>query len=340
MNLNTVTPQKVLLLFICFALSFSCTKDSDLFSDYVLADTGKEIESREDESENEESSTSGEESSTSGEESSTSGEESSTSDKDDSSSEENPVGQQELTWNTDFETVQWSPNGSAENGNWEMDSHSEVRITNDARAGNQAIWLGSFNGHSTRNEIHSNRMMNWEEHWVGFSIKITEETQRSRSYAQFRNSRASGGVGAGVINPVTLRQGNPSQLYFQTSTSETNVDKIYESGASTGTQRHNFNYEVNEWVDIVIHWLLDPVDGYIEIWVDGEKIVDETGTTTYRYAHVDGEPYSGDIHPTIGVYWSSNNAPQGNAYYDEYKVWRGGGGTYEDVSPDGLSPNN
>ena len=54
------------------------------------------------------------------------------------------------------------------------------------------------------------------------------------------------------------------------------MDKIYTTGASTGTESTYFNYNLNEWVDIVIHWKLDPVNGYLEIWVNGDKVVDET----------------------------------------------------------------
>lgn len=245
-----------------------------------------------------------------------------------------------IIWDTDFESTQWSLNGSRGNGNWEIHDTGDVRTVSDSRAGKRAIWLGDFNNHSTRNEIAINRGASWKESWIGFSIKIIEEQPRARAYAQWRNMRASGGVGSGVVNPVTLRQGEPGQLYFATSTVEANVDKIYETGASTGTQSHYFSYKKNEWLDIVIHWKLDPEDGFLEIWANGKKIVDETGTTTYRYAHNDGEPYDGDINVTIGTYWSSKNAPQGNAYYDEYKIYEGSGGRYEYVSPRGLSPSS
>lgn len=249
------------------------------------------------------------------------------------------TGSGSIIWNTDFETVQWSKNGNPENNMWEVDGRNEVRTTSDARTGKQAIRLGAFNGDNKRNEINVDALLGWEEHWIGFSIKIIEETQKARTYMQLRNLREGGGVGPGVINPVTLRQGDPGQLYFQTSTVKSNVNKIHEDGASTGTERHNLNYNKDEYQDFVIHWVLDPTDGYLEIWHNGVKIIDERGTTTYRYAHVDGEPYSGEVFPKIGVYWSPNNPPQGEALYDSFKVWKGPGGTYEDVSPEGLSPN-
>lgn len=305
----------------------SCSKDSDLFSEFVESEVDQNIEDEEPEVVEEDVE----------QEDSTTDEDSTPNENlnEDSTKE---TDQGSIIWHTDFETVQWSKNGDPDNNIWELDGNSEIRTTSDARTGNQAIRLGAFNGDEKRNEINVDRLLGWEEHWIGFSIKIVEETYKARTYVQFRNLRASGGVGDGVINPVTLRQGDSGQLYFQTSTVESNVDKIYEDGASTGTQRHNLNYDVNEYNDFVIHWVLDPVDGYLEVWHNGVKIIDEKGTTTYRYAHVDGEPYDGDVYPKLGVYWSHNNEPKGEALYDSFKVWKGAGGTYEDVSPGGLSP--
>ncbi len=46
MILSTNSPQKVLLLSICLIFSFSCSKDSDLLSDYVLSDSDGGLELR------------------------------------------------------------------------------------------------------------------------------------------------------------------------------------------------------------------------------------------------------------------------------------------------------
>jgi hypothetical protein len=271
-------------------------------------------------------------------------------------------GQGSIIFNTDFETVQWTTDGSTPN-TWEYDQgiprttdHGSAAISKGRDGTGRAVWLGDYNGHSTRNELGRGRLSNWGEHWIGYSIMITEAAQSSRVYSQFRNMVPKGlGTGRGVVNPVTLRQGAPGKLYFATATIAANVDVVQPSGASTGTQSlpaGGFDYKLNEWIDIVIHWKLAfgsgytgpatpyDVDGYLEIWVNGEKIIDHIGTTTYRYANETGVEYDGDIAHTIGVYWSSTNSPQGNVYFDEYKVWEGSGGTYEDVSPLGLSPNN
>ena len=343
---QTYSLYAMMLLLATILTFFSCAKDSDLFYSAILPETeiidelSDDQESTEDDDdstdEGEDSTDEGEDSTDEGEDS-TEDEENSTEDEEEST-DDGQTGS--IIFDTDFETVQWGKNGSAENGKWEVSGKDEVRTTSDARTGNQAIRLGSFNGHKKRNEVTVDRLLGWEEHWIGFSMKIEEETQSARTYMQFRNLRASGGVGEGVINPVTLRQGSSGQLYFQTSTIAQNVNKIYTTGASTGTKRHNLNYVPGAYNDFVIHWILDPEDGLLEIWHNGVKIIDVRGTTTYRYAHIDGEPYDGDIVPTMGVYWSENNAPQGEAKYDSYKVWKGPGGSYENVSPGGLSPES
>ncbi|RKN76951.1 right-handed parallel beta-helix repeat-containing protein [Ulvibacterium marinum] len=46
MNLNTYSPLKVFALIICLILGVSCSKDSDLLSDYVLADASEGLELR------------------------------------------------------------------------------------------------------------------------------------------------------------------------------------------------------------------------------------------------------------------------------------------------------
>ena len=73
-------------------------------------------------------------------------------------------------------------------------------------------------------------------------------------------------------------------------------------------------------------------DGYIEIWVNGEKIVDHVGTTVYRYARP-GQEITGVISPKIGPYWSSAFSPKGDVYYDNYSLWVGPDGSFEDVNP-------
>lgn len=333
--LNTNTPLKVFSLLIYILLfNFSCAKDSDLFYDVIQeeTETNKEIEERDNEDED---ASTGEEDTT--EEDNTSEEDNTDTGED--NTDDQSKGQGSLIWYSDFESDQWNLSGSGEN-TWEYEANrGEPHTTTDSRAGSRAVHLGDYNNHVTRNEIHRNRLSDWGEHWIGFSMKVKQAAQSSRVYAQFRNMRPEGAPDHGGINPVTLRQGSNGKMFFATSTDESKVNVVQDSGASTGTENTHFNYNLDEWIDIVIHWELDPVDGFLEIWVNGDKIVDETGTTTYKYANVSGIPYTGEIKHTIGVYWSSKNSPQGDVYFDEYKVWKGAG-AYENVSPGGLSPNN
>jgi hypothetical protein len=365
MNPNTQAPLKVLFSAIILIIVLSCTKDSDLYDQVVMADIDEEIETISEESQDEEESSDDENSDTDNDESeeesddeesdegnddeeSDQGDDDEGSDEgsndEDSSSDEDSQSDDErtgsITFNTDFESVQWDKNGTPANGKWDLHGNAEVRSTSDARQGDSAIRLGGFNNDKNRNEIYVRRLLNWEESWIGWSMKVVSPLDAPRSYLQFRNMRASGGVGPGVINPLTISQGYKSdELLIKTSTNEKYVNTIWETNAVAGTQSHKTKYEVGEWVDFVVHWKLDPVDGFIQVWVNGKLVVNETGTTTYRYAHVDGEPYDGDIVNTLGPYWFGKK-PHGDIYYDAFKVWQGSGGRYEDVSPLGRGPRD
>ena len=125
------------------------------------------------------------------------------------------------------------------------------------------------------------------------------------------------------------------------------------NGAGSNTESIYFDYTEGEWLDIVIHYKgafgadyqgpdtselarslgFDPrSDGFIEIWVNGEKIVDHVGTTAYRYAR-HGQEVTGIITPKIGPYWSDSFAPQGDVFYDNYRLWVGPDGTYQALDP-------
>ena len=272
------------------------------------------------------------------------------------------MSQGSIIWYTDFETDQWSLSGGSNIWEYEADrgiprttDHVSAAISSGRSGTGRAIWLGDYNSNSTRNEVGSDRMVDFDEHWIGFSMYVTQATQNSRPYAQWRPVTAS--PNQGVVNSLTLRQGSTGQMYWNTATDLAEVDVVHPSGAGTGAEvKGTFNYNLNEWIDIVIHQKLRfgaayddtgaptswDEDGYFQIWVNGDLIVDHTGTTVYRYSNNPDETtkleFDGDVTPSFGPYWSSLNSPQGDVYYDEYKVWAGAGGTYEDVSPLGLSP--
>ena len=271
----------------------------------------------------------------------------------------------QITFYTDFETDQWGPDGEKEpTGNfWEVDhglprttEHPESHVKAGRNGTGRALWLGSYNGDPTRNEVGKDFSMSFVEHWVGVSVFVQTPLDESRILIQ--NRLLANGT-SNTVNAISLRQGkNLGELYFSLPTNVDRVDQTQASlgtwkGAGTNTESVYFDYNEGEWIDIVLHYKgafgadykgpdtselarelgFDPrSDGFIEIWVNGEKVVDHVGTTVYRYAK-HGQEATGIITPKIGPYWSSANAPKGDVYYDNYKIWIGPDGTFADVDP-------
>ncbi len=267
-----------------------------------------------------------------------------------------------VSFYTDFETDdQWGGNGEEPPaGVWEVD-HGAPRTTDhpdsplkSGRNGGRAIWLGSYNNDIFRNELGSNNALSFREHWMSFSLYVENKLPSDRIIIQ---NRPRTGSNSNRVNTLSLRQGGDegkeNQLYFSLATDVNSVDTLPQNGAGSNTESVYFDYNQGEWIDIVIHqkcafgknyngpdtselaraWGFDPKsDGYIEIWVNGEKIIDHVGTTTYRYSK-HGQETEGIITPKIGPYWARVNEPTGDLYFDNYKIWTGPGGTYQDLDP-------
>lgn len=266
----------------------------------------------------------------------------------------------QITFFTDFETDQWGENGvnPPAGSFWEVD-HGMPRTTDHPdsplKAGRdgtgRAVWLGAYNNDKTRNELGRDDALSFREHWMGVSVNIQSRLPRSRIIIQ--NRLISNGSSK-TVNAISLRQAEEDgKLYFSIPTDVNSVDVRPANGAGSNTESIYFDYTEGEWLDIVIHYKgafgadyqgpdtselarslgFDPrSDGFIEIWVNGEKIVDHVGTTAYRYAR-HGQEVTGIITPKIGPYWSDSFAPQGDVFYDNYRLWVGPDGTYQALDP-------
>ncbi|WP_421801758.1 hypothetical protein [Flagellimonas sp.] len=272
---------------------------------------------------------------------------------------------------TDFEPgtypyQQWGANGAnpSELNQWEVD-HGDPRTT--ATVGSPltfgrdgtgtAIWLGAYNGDPTRDEVGRDELLPFGEQWIAFSVYPDENLPDTRLFFQVR-CLAPGGTS--TVNALSLRsRASTGEWYFSLADDVTRVDQTEATlggwnGAGTGTSSVYFDYNFQQWNDIVIHYKgafgaaytgpdtstlaetfgYDPrSDGFIEIWVNGVKIVDHVGTTLYRYERNGGEIRIG-FTPKIGPYWSDLTA-QGEYYYDNFKVWAGPNGSYANVDPSG-----
>ena len=273
---------------------------------------------------------------------------------------------------TDFEPAgttytyeQWGANGAnpAEINQWEVD-HGDPRttatsgspLTSGREGTGRALWLGAYNAPDDRNEVGKDILQPFGEQWVSFSVYPHENTPGTRLFYQLR-CLAPGG--SSTVNALSLRHDSTTnRWYFSLPTNVANVDQTQATlgtwnGAGTNTQSVFFDYNFQGWNDIVIHYKgafgadytgpdtsslvetfgYDPrSDGFIEIWVNGNKIVDHVGTTLYRYERNGGEIRFG-FTPKIGPYWSNAFAPQGEYYYDNFKVWVGPGGSLAEMNP-------
>lgn len=276
----------------------------------------------------------------------------------------------QVTFYADFEFGtygynQWGANGAnpTEINQFEVD-HGEPRTTDHPdsplKAGRNgtgtAIWLGEYNNNGTRNEIGRDVSLPFGEHWISFSFYVQDSLPDSRMLMQNRNLAPGG---SSTVNSISMRQDNDTgDIYFSLATDVNSVDQTRESlgtwnGAGTNTTSHFSDYTFRAWNDVVIHYKAgfganytgpdtselaetfgyDPrSDGFVEIWVNGNKIVDHVGTTIYRYERRGGEIRFG-MTGNIGTYWSDAFSPQGNVYYDNYKIWVGPNGSYEEMDP-------
>ena len=271
----------------------------------------------------------------------------------------NPGLPNEITFFTNFETNQWGESGQKEpQGNfWEVD-HGAPRTTDhpnsplkSGRNGGKAIWLGDYNNDERRNEVGKDNALSFKEHWIGVSVNVQNRLPETRILIQ---NRLIANGSSKTVNAISLRQAeDPNKLYFSLPNDSRHVDTRPANGAGSNTESVFFEYTKGEWIDIVIRYAggfgkdyngpdtsemsrrlgLDVRrDGLIQIWVNGEKIVDHVGPTAYRYAR-HGQEVTGDITPKIGPYWGGAFDPQGDVYYDNYKIWTGPGGTFENLDP-------
>ena len=250
--------------------------------------------------------------------------------------------------------------------------HPSSPVTSGREGTGRALWLGDYNSPTgseyDRNEVTAkDELLPFDEWWLGISVYPQNNLQDSRLFFQIRNLAAGG---TNTVNTLSFRHDTDTdRWYVSLADNPANVDQTEATlggwnGAGTGTSSVFFDYNFRQWNDIVIHYKAgfgagysgpengpqhptqlqtlsdledmfgyDPAtDGFIEIWVDGTKIVDHTGTTIYRYERSGHQIRFGKT-PKFGTYWGGSNTAQGDYYYDNYKVWLGSGGSYEVVDP-------
>jgi hypothetical protein len=181
-----------------------------------------------------------------------------------------------------------------------------------------------------------------EEFWVGFSVYIVEHPTGFRIISQHHSTPhlLPGGGGsadwsctAGPNSFIVLAKDD--NFLIRTSTNANNVNTVPPIGsASWGLQEVSRPYQLNQWYDFVLHYkyTLDNT-GFMEIWLDGDKIVDKHDTpTVYKY-DLCGEPRASRQYQKIGMYYGTGNQG-GEILYDAFRIGKENSG-YDDVAPSG-----
>jgi len=183
-----------------------------------------------------------------------------------------------------------------------------------------------------------------EEYWVGFSLKVIEPlnqngwkiiSQHHSTPHLLSNGNADWSCTAGPNSFIVLAVG--SNFAVRTSTNSSNVNTVPTSGsASWGTEEVLSPFQLHQWYDFVLHfrYALDAT-GFIEIWINGDKIINKQNMpTVYKY-DLCGELRANRQYQKIGMYYGPNDNQQGGEIlYDAFRIGNQQA-SYNDVVPEG-----
>ena len=176
-----------------------------------------------------------------------------------------------------------------------------------------------------------------KEYWVAYSFYIQQVPEKwgliHQNHAVPNNEDWSTTAGPNGFS-IKTENGN---LVFTGSTNEALAYvKPSSGGADWGEEvYHQEPVKTGQWYDIVTHFKYSPDNtGFMEIWINGEQVVDYTGVTTYA---VDT---AGDLRATynylkLGLYLGGAN---GEVYYDNVRIGDASS-SYAEVASGGPADN-
>lgn len=257
-----------------------------------------------------------------------------------------------IVFNNGFEngTAEWSATGP-----WKPDL-ANVSISSIAREGTKSVrFLPSSTDNRSELTIR-NGFGNYDwytEYWVGFSIRVHTPVPGIGAICQIHSVPQDWAIASGE-NAFTIKTiPSNGDLGFYTATNDLKVNGENSNGfihtqtgsAQWGTELYSVDtWALDTWHDFVLHFRLAPDStGYIQVWMNGNQIVDETGITVYKY---DSGKRVGQSLPTqngtpkveynfqkIGMYYGDTKG--GEIFYDAVRIWEGSGGSYNAVAPGG-----
>jgi len=221
---------------------------------------------------------------------------------------------------------------------WRASGNSPTVVEKPARAGTHAM-RSSLNRHEdrypNRTEVSGPRAELGGEYWYGFSIFLPEDYVPDEIWeivAQWHGV-PDFEIGEKWRNPVIALSTNGGRWgwvnrwdakrnTFQTGQRQYGGIRQYDLGP----------YETGVWTDWVVHvrWSFGQ-DGVVEVWKNGQKVIDQTGPNAFNDAH---GPFF-----KMGLYkgWSdpkksSDAVSKRLVYHDEFRMG-GADAVYKDVAP-------
>lgn len=177
-----------------------------------------------------------------------------------------------------------------------------------------------------------------QEYWVGFSVNVRVAPKGFRIISQHHSTPGVGADGktdwsfAAGGNSFTLKAEDGNfVIYTSTNPKFTNL-VITKGGATRGTVSVSRPYTLNKWHDIVMHFrYASDNTGIMEIWMDGNKIVNVKNGPTVNKFDVAGRPKTPKQYQKIGFYHGTKE-PIGEVLYDAFRIG-GANASYQDVAP-------
>lgn len=133
-------------------------------------------------------------------------------------------------------------------------------------------------------------------------------------------------------NSFTIRV-DDGKFDIRTTTISENVNTTPPKGAATwGTTSVKREFQLNQWYDFVLHYrYATDSTGFIEVWLDGEKVVDIQNNPTVYKKDLCGKPRTPNQYQKIGLY-HGNNERIGQIIYDSFRIG-GADSSYNSVAP-------
>jgi hypothetical protein len=237
---------------------------------------------------------------------------------------------QGLIFSSDFENPELK--------GWRGSGNSPIIARGLARAGKHAMRTSldrSKDQCTYRTEVSGPRADIGKEYWYGLSILLPEDYVPDRVWEIVAQWHGVPDFQAGE----TWR--NPVMALFTTGGHWSWVTRwdakrnTFRTGKREygGTRRYDLGpYRRGVWTDWVVHvkWSYGP-DGFLQVWKDGRKVIDQNGPNAFNDAH---GPFF-----KMGLYkgWRdpkrrSDAVNRRVLYHDEFRMG-GAGASYEDVAP-------